>query len=370
MKDIFLRINQYLLFSVLFTVVLYYGKVILVPLFFGTMLAMLMAPVCRRLDRKGVNRAVSCTICTLILLIAILFILVITIKQLSVFLQDLPRIEEKAAAFAAEAKRFIKETFNMPVEKQQALVEKQAEVSGQSLGTYLGKILGGFTATVAGTILTLVYTFLFLYNKEKYERFFLKLYKEQETAYMKNILSQIVNVAEQYLTGRVLSIIILTVLYYIGLAIIGVKSALLLSGIAALLTIVPYVGSTIGGFFPFLMAVVTEDSIQPAIWVVVVIVVIQAIDNYFIEPRIVGGEVNLSPLATILIIIIGGVLWGVAGMILFIPMLGIAKIIFDHIESLKPMGYLIGDSNGKNASGIKKWITENLNQVKKSKKRN
>ena len=126
---------------------------------------------------------------------------------------------------------------------------------------------------------------------------------------------------------------------------IGLENALILGGIAALLTIVPYIGTTMGGMFPFLVALTTHESPNDALMVVVAIVAIQTIDNYFIEPNVVGGEVNLNAFASIFSIIAGGVIWGIAGMILFIPIIGILKIIFDHVESLKPLGYIIGDTN-------------------------
>jgi predicted PurR-regulated permease PerM len=89
--------------------------------------------------------------------------------------------------------------------------------------------------------------------------------------------------------------------------------------------------------------------------VVAVIVFIQTVDNYFIEPNMVGGEVNLSALASILIILCGGLLWGIAGMILFIPMLGIVKIVCDNIESLKPFGYVLADPSKGKPSKLKIW---------------
>jgi predicted PurR-regulated permease PerM len=97
------------------------------------------------------------------------------------------------------------------------------------------------------------------------------------------------------------------------------------------------------------MVLITEPSWNSVGWVAAVMIIIQAIDNYFIEPYIIGGEVNLSALATILALIAGGLIWGIAGMILFIPMLGIAKIIFDNVDKLKPIGFLIGDS-GKSST--------------------
>jgi predicted PurR-regulated permease PerM len=101
---------------------------------------------------------------------------------------------------------------------------------------------------------------------------------------------------------------------------------------------------------------VTESTIQPAIWVLVALIFIQAIDNYFVEPNVIGGEVRLTALSTILAIFMGGIVWGIAGMILFIPILGILKIIFNHVAKLKPYGYLIGDEGRSPSSRIKEWF--------------
>ncbi len=111
--------------------------------------------------------------------------------------------------------------------------------------------------------------------------------------------------------------------------------------------------------FPVLAALVTNESFEPVIWVLITFSVIQGIDNYFVTPVVMGGEVNLSALATILIIICGGFIWGIAGMILFVPMLSIAKIVFDQVEGLKPYGYLVGDPAGGSPSDrFRKWFDE------------
>lgn len=367
MKEIFLRVNQYLLFGVLLTIVLYYGRTILIPLVFGAMLAMLMAPVCRKLDAKGFHRALSCTLCIFILLVALVVMLLIVIAQGSLFAKDVPLIQEKVDELLNTVQAFVQDKFDISPEKQVTIVKKQVQTLGEHAGTFFGNFLNGLVTTVAGILLMLVYTFLLLYNKEKYEAFFLKLYKEEDAGEVRKIVRQVGEVSQHYLTGRVLSILILTALYAIGLLIVGIKNAIILACIAALLTIVPYIGSAVGGLFPFLMAIVTEDSYQPALWVAGVIIFIQAMDNYFIEPRIVGGEVNLNALATILIIIVGGIVWGVAGMILFIPMLGVVKIVCDHVEPLKPFGYLIGDNSGKEErpSAFKTWLLKKVGAAKK-----
>jgi predicted PurR-regulated permease PerM len=101
----------------------------------------------------------------------------------------------------------------------------------------------------------------------------------------------------------------------------------------------------IGSIFPFLFAILTEDSSSVAIGVIVVCVVVQFLDNNFITPKIVGSSVSINPLSTLIAIILGGMLWGIAGMMLFIPLLGMLKVILDSFESSRPYGFLIGEED-------------------------
>jgi predicted PurR-regulated permease PerM len=355
-KELSLKINQVLLMPILVTVVLYFGKPVLIPLCFAILLAMLMAPVCRFFDKKRLPRALSCTICILILLVSFLFVLGIVILQVADFLQDLTMINQKLDEIWFSVKQQIESWFNISTQQQDSIMQKQVEKLKHSSFLGPGNIAARFTRLIAGLAIILVFTFLLLYHKERYERFFLKLYAQKDRQEVEDVLSQITHVSQQYLVGRVLSMIFLFVLYTISLLVIGIDNALLLSGIAALVTIVPYIGPILGGIFPFMTAVVTENSIQPALWVLVVFTIVQAIDNYFVEPTVIGGEVRLSALSTILSIFIGGALWGIAGMILFIPMLSILKIIFSHVEKLKPFSYLIGDDSKSPSSKIKEWL--------------
>jgi predicted PurR-regulated permease PerM len=337
------RINQNLLFAVLIAVILYFARAFLIPVTFAILFAMLMTPLCNVLEKKGVNRILSVTLCVLILLLVLLTIASIIAIQFATFIEDFPQIKEKAERLFSSAKDFIFQKFNIPGEKQEQFIKERSESMGQSFGKVLTSILNGVASIPASVVLILLYTFLLLFHRERYESFFIKIFKDEERGFIKALLEKIMTVSQKYLKGRTISILILSVLYSVGLLIIGIKYAILLGCIAALLTVIPYVGTLIGGLFPFLMAIVNEDSWTPALWVAGLMIFIQALDNYFIEPYIIGGEVNLSALATILCIIAGGFIWGVAGMFLFIPMLGIAKIIFDNVEKLRPLGFLISD---------------------------
>lgn len=358
------KANNYLLLAILVAVVLYFGQPVLIPLAFGALFAMLMAPLCRIMDKK-MSRGLSSFICMMIVMVALLVILGVAAWQVASFVDDMPAIKERTEKFITSAQQFIQETFGVSPEKQKTIVQKQMSNVSEYAGAYAGKLLGSISSAAGWLVLSLIFTFLFLYNKERYEIFFVKIFKNNEPGHVKSIVKKISQVAEQYLLGRSYSILIMFVLYSIGLLIIGIKNALLLAAVASLLTFIPYVGTIIGSVFPVVMALVTEDSTSAAIWTAIVMVGIQAFDNYFIEPYVVGGEVNLSAFATIFIIVCGGLVWGIAGTILFIPLLAIVKIICDNVESLRPYGYLIGDPDGNKPSKLKAWIQEKIKTMKK-----
>jgi predicted PurR-regulated permease PerM len=223
-------------------------------------------------------------------------------------------------------------------------------------------ILSATTGTLATISIISIYIFFFMYYREKFQRFFMMITPANEHSKVNNIITQISLVTQQYLSGVLIVIVILSVLNSVGLLIIGIRQAIFLGCLAGLLNIIPYIGVLIGSLLPILVALLTKDGLGPAIAVAGVFAFVQFLENNFLTPNIVGGKVKINPLASIIALLIGGSLWGVAGMILFIPFLGIAKIIFDNIEGLRPYGYLIGDESDTEepnaADKIKNWVNK------------
>jgi predicted PurR-regulated permease PerM len=181
-------------------------------------------------------------------------------------------------------------------------------------------------------------------QRNKYENFAVKLYKQDKRDEAKEMIDKISNVAQQYLTGRLIAAFIMGILFLIGFLIIGLKNAILLSLIVAIMTAIPYVGALIGGLVPFFISII-EGSVNQSVWVVIIILAVNLIDHYFIEPYVVGGSVNISPFFTIFVLILGGLIWGIAGIILFLPLSGILKIILENVQGLQPYASLIGDQS-------------------------
>jgi len=350
------RINRGLLFFVLVTVVLYYGKPLLIPFTLAILLAMLMAPLCSKLDRRGWHRAFSAGLCTLIVLVVFLLAIAILAAQIGSFIRDMGLIESRTAELLVTIQQFIERKFGIPVPEQRELISTGGRDPVSFLQPHLKQVLRSSVQTFAGMVFTIILIFLFLYHKERYHNFFRRLTPGRSEAEKEQILGSIAQVSQRYLVGRAFSIVGLFILYAAALVIIGVNNALLLAGVAALFNIVPVIGPIVAALFPFLVALVTEPSVQPAVWVLVTFCLFQLLDNYYLTPHFLGGEVNLSAAATIVIMICGGFLWGIAGMILFIPMFSIVRIIFDHLPGWEHYGFLIGNPGKRPSKQLESWF--------------
>ena len=154
-------------------------------------------------------------------------------------------------------------------------------------------------------------------------------------------------VAQQYLGGLMAMISVLWVLYGIGFSIVGVEGALFFAVLCGLLEIIPFVGNLLGTTITGIAVVAQGGDSGMILGVIGVYLLVQGLQTYILEPLIVGKQVRINALTTIIALVAGELLWGIAGMILAIPIVGIIKIICDHITPLNPYGYVMGSENSK-----------------------
>jgi predicted PurR-regulated permease PerM len=158
------------------------------------------------------------------------------------------------------------------------------------------------------------------------------------------IITQTKTLIQRYILGLLFEAIIIAILYTCGLLILGIDYAILLGFVAALLNIIPYIGGIISVILMMVIALATKNTVTYSLMVGVLAIIIHIIDNSFIIPRIVASKVQINALITVTAIIATSALLGIPGMIICIPVLGIIKLICDHIDSLKPWGFLLGDA--------------------------
>jgi predicted PurR-regulated permease PerM len=233
----------------------------------------------------------------------------------------------------------------------------------------IGKTITSSTTFLTYSVLVIVYTFLFLLYRNSFKKFILFHFKKTEVREKaRNILHTIQRVAQNYFYGLFTVIFIVGTLNGFGLWLIGLEYPFLFGYFASLLTIIPYIGTFIGGLLPFLYAVINYPEIWKPIAVVILYTSIQTIEGNILTPKIVGSRVSLNPFIALLSLFIGAALWGLAGMVLFIPLMAIIKVIFDNISPLKPYGLLLGSHFGKDDSDYIRTINRRFGAKSQKKK--
>jgi predicted PurR-regulated permease PerM len=125
----------------------------------------------------------------------------------------------------------------------------------------------------------------------------------------------------------------------------------LLAVIAAVLNLIPYIGMIIATILPMIVALATGEPVD-ALWVLALYLGVQFLDNNLIVPRVVASRVQINALASIVVVMVGGALWGIPGMFLAIPLTAMLKVIFDRVAALEPFGYVLGDDQPRVGQSI------------------
>jgi predicted PurR-regulated permease PerM len=331
---------------------LYFSKEFLVPVTIAGMLSMLLLPLQRRLQRKGIGKGFAIFLCIFSLLLLIAGIFTLIFWQVTELASDLDKIEKHVTELLDKGKNFISNSLGISAKQQGKIVEEQQKSASSGGMSVLSTIAGSISSILVNFILVVVYIFLFMYFRVHLRNFILKLVPDTAIENTRNILSESSKVIQKYLGGLGMMIVCLWIMYGIGYSIIGVENALFFAVLCGLLEIVPFVGNLTGTSLTVLMVVAQGGNGSMIAAVLCTYAVIQGIQSYLLEPLIVGAEVDINPLFTIIIIVVAEMVWGVPGMILAIPLLGIVKIICDRVEGLKPYGFLIGKEKEDEGGGI------------------
>ena len=207
----------------------------------------------------------------------------------------------------------------------------------------------GQTIVVVGNglvILLLIpfYVFMILFYQPIITEFIIRISGSNYETHVSVIVSQIKTVIQSYLIGLLIEAGMMAVLNTTALLILGIQYAVILGILAAVLNVIPYIGGIIAVALPVMVALVTKPTPWYAVYIIIAYYIIQLIDNNYIVPYIVASKVKINALFSVIIVLIGNALWGVPGMFLAMPLLAIVKLICDHIDPLKPYGFLLGDT--------------------------
>lgn len=333
-----------LLSLILIVFIFYIGQHILIPLLFAILLAILLLPVAQFLQRIRFNRVLS-ILCALVgAMIVISALIYFLTSQIASFLNDMPTIESRLSILFMNVKEWVSDNFSISVRAQDNYItETILNIKNSGDGGIVGKTFFTVTGAISYVFFLPIYTFLILYYQEHFKQFLINVFKDGHEEKVREVLRESLSISQQYLTGLLTELVIVFTLNAIGFFLLGIKYALFMGLLAALLNLIPYVGMIIANVFCMLITVVACDHMGQVPMVAIVLVVVHLIDNSFIMPLVVGSKVRINALAIIVGVLTGGALFGIFGMFLAIPGLAVLKVIFDRVEGLQPYGALLGD---------------------------
>lgn len=339
-KTPFLAILHYIL---LFSLLLYFGKPLLIPLSFALLVSFILYPICKWLEKNNVSKSGAIAISLTSVILVVLLITALLIAQILQFSNEWHALEIKIETSINQVSTYLTQQFGLTQAKQINFIKNTLDQSGTQLFSLLKKIVFSLSEIMYYLLIVPLFSALILYYRHLLVQALFPIFTEVKKEIIVAIIIETIQEYYNFIKGMVLVYLIVGILNSIGLAIIGIPYPLLFGFTASILTFIPYVGILVSSLLPITMAWITYNAIEYPLGVIVVFGVVQILEAYIIFPYAVGTKLKINTLAILIVILLGGLLWGAVGMILFIPFLSIVKIIADRVVELKSLSVLLGD---------------------------
>lgn len=319
------------------------GQLVLAPLFFAFLIALLFLPFANFLERTlRFPRSISTLLSVVIMMSALAGLIYFFGNQFSNLSDDWPLLEKQVVASFSDLQKWISETFNIKFSKQLKILNDAGDTLISSSTIILGTTLAIFSSSLAFSAFTIIFFIFILNYRRVLYTFITSVFHEDHRSKVSDIATEIQKIIKSYISGLFIQIFIVSALTSLMLTLLDVKYALLLGVMTGILNVIPYVGIFIAAIFASFISFATGGT-SKFLFVLIGYIGVHAVDGNIVLPFVVGSKVKINALFSFIIILVGESIWGISGMFLGIPFLAILKIILDRIEGLKPWGAVLGD---------------------------
>ena len=321
---------------------LFIGEEVVVPLLYALFASIVLNPMVNFLIRHKVPKLLAISLGILVTILFVSGIMAVISVQLSMVARTYPELRDKLDQTLSANISWCAEKLHTDPASLLGMLKTLSNELTASIQKGMGQALLTTGNALMVIVLIPVYIFLILLYKPLLLEFVRKLFNPIHHETVVDVLGSIKKVIQSYLVGLIIEGLIVAVMNSVALLILGVEYAIILGITGAILNVIPFIGGIIAIALPMTVAFLTKTPIT-VVWVFASYIVVQFIDNHYLVPYIVASKVKINALVAIVVVLIGNMLWGVPGMFLSIPLTALLKIIFDHIDSLKPWGYILGD---------------------------
>lgn len=346
MKDLplIVRVTTVVFLMLMIFVILIIGREFLYPVCLAILFAYLLYPFASLLERWKFPRVLAILVSIILGMTLIGGAVFLLYQQMTVFVSDFPELKEHALDNLDQLQTRIDSWVDNGESQRWWLRERISNLINNS-GDLMNMVFSATTGTIVKMGLQPVFVFFMLYYRDRINRFIFMVWDFNDRGRLVIILKEISEITKNYISGVFIVVFLLCIINSLGLMIVGVEYAVMFGILSAVMNFIPYFGTLIGAAFPLAFTLVSDEP-GNAIGVIILFMIIQFTENNILTPNITGGRVAINPLFTILIIIAGGMIWGLPGMFMSVPYAGMFKVICKHYEPLKPIAFLLSRNKG------------------------
>jgi predicted PurR-regulated permease PerM len=339
-KSQHLSIIKYVLYG---SLILYLGRDLFIPLSFAALVSFILYPICAWLERKKISRGAAIFISLLLLFSFTSLIILLLAQQFTLFLKEWPTIQLKIRDLISNTTQSLINYYSITEAQQEKWIQ---ELVGRIINFIVSGLPSVINASIYSSALLVmvpIFAALILFYRNRLVEIIFYLFPQEKKEDLRNLLSLTIGAYYNFIKGMAIVYLVVGILNSIGLLIIGVPHAIFFGFVAAVLTFIPYIGIMVGSLLPITMSWITFNSVWYPLAVILVFTIVQYLEANVIFPLAVSNRLNINTLATLVAILLGGIIWGVAGMILFVPFAGIIKLIADRHPKMKIWSLMIGN---------------------------
>ncbi len=325
------------------------AKPLLVPLFFSVLLSFMLQPLCKKIEQKIKYQPLAIILGMSSVFLPLLMLLGLFFWQSGNIFFNINNLGDTLNSGVNRVIEWGADCIGMTDAEAKSNVKKMIPNMLSSIFSSISANMSTYTTVAVDAVLILIYTFFILLYRKGIKGFFLVQFKPEQRGKARQFLSRIKKTISKYFIGMFYVMLILALLNSAGLWIIGVDYALFWGLLAAMLAIIPYVGTFIGGLLPLLYSLATTDDLSQPLAILIVFAIIQFLEGNLITPNIVGSTIKINPLLVLISMIVWVMIWGIVGVIAALPLLACIKVLLDYFKMTQPAGLLMSDDLHKNS---------------------
>ncbi len=341
------RLALVLLAIVLIIFLLYVAQSVLIPLFFAIQVSLLLYPLSRWFEIKWrLGRGTASFLSIFLFVIALSIFLYILSYQILLFSQDIPALQQRVSSMLVEFQNWLTTKYKIDSSVQVEYMNQAADNIVSGAAGYVGQLFLQISEILFWVVIVFIFSYFILHHRKLLVNFMIGVFPTESSEKVRGIINETRGIANNYIIGLLIEFVVVAIAYCVTFMLLQVKYAILLGLICAALNFIPYLGFIVACILVLLVTLM-HGSLALALQAVALLFIIHVLDANVLLPRVVGNKVKMNALITIIAVLMGGILWGIAGMFLSIPISAMLKIIFENVDTLKPWALLMGVEDKK-----------------------